>query len=117
MSYKAKKLNIDLDLDLTEYIEGDEGVLKSSKTDAESINAWLDLAIVEGETLTKLSESKKKGDEISFIEIKNKSNESIIKQIDYFYGKGVEFYKKIPIKILSEILEYINSQISPAKKK
>ena len=117
MGFKAKKLNIDLELDLTEYIEGDEGLLKTDKIDAESVNEWLDLAIREGEELTKLNEAKKKDDSISFIDIKQKSREAIIKQIDYFYGKGEKFYSKIPNQILNEMLEYINSQVSPAKKK
>lgn len=117
MSFKAKKLNIDLELDLTEYIsENDGGILKTDKTDAESINTWVDMAIVEGEKLQELYNKKEK-DNISISEISAKSKESIIRQIDYFYDMGNDFYKKIPMMILNEILQYINSQISPAKKK
>ncbi len=118
MSFKAKKLNIDLTLDLTEYIpENEGGILKTDKIDAESINEWLDTAIQEGERLTKLHEGYKKNNELSLVSINNESRKSVVKQIDYFYNKGEKFYKKIPILIMNEILHYINSQISPVKKK
>ena len=117
MAFKAKKLNIDLELDFTEYIPGEAGILKTNKTDAESINEWTDMAIIEGEKLTKLNEANKKGDRTSLVEISNESKKSIIKQIDYFYNAGEEYYKKIPTSILNEVLSYINSQIHPAKKK
>jgi hypothetical protein len=118
MAFKAKKLNIDLELDFTEYIpEKDGGILKTEKTDAESINKWLELAIEEGDRLTKLNDERIKDNTVSLVDISNASRKSVLKQIDYFYNKGNEYYKKIPMMILNDALQYINSQISPAKKK
>jgi hypothetical protein len=119
MSFKAKKLNIDLTLDLTEYIPEDEGgIVTTEKTDAESLNAWLDFAIAEGEKIVNLeTERQKNTDSVSLVDVKNESRDSVIRQIDFFYNKGLEFYKKIPAVIANEILQYISSQISPAKKK
>jgi hypothetical protein len=115
MSFKAKKLNIDLTLDLTEYIpEEDGGILKTERIDAESINEWFDMAIEEGD---KLQEFQKDKENISLVEMTKKGKKSVIKQIDFFYNKGTEFYKKIPMPVMNEILQYINAQLSPIKKK
>jgi hypothetical protein len=115
MSFTAKKLNIDLTLILTEYIlEEEGGILKTDKTDAQSLNEWFDMAIEEGE---KLQELQKDQENVSLTEITKKSKKSVIKQIDFFYNKGTEFYKKIPMPVMNEILQYINGQLSPVKKK
>jgi len=133
MSFKAKKLNIDLELDLTEYIpEAEGGILKTDKIDVKSINDWQDMAIDEGQKLIEYEkeyyETKvlDNGETIKILkddvilplkEIRELSKKSVIKQIDYFYNKGEKFYKKIPVSVMNDILKYINEQISPVKKK
>ena len=117
MAFKAQKLNIDLTLDLTEYIpEKDGGILTTDKTDAESINKWFEVAVEEGSKLQKYNKNNNQ-EEVDIIEMSKQGKQSIMKQIDYFYGKGEKFYNKIPMPIMYDILKYINGQLSPAKKK
>ena len=120
MSFKAKKLNIDLSLDLTEYIsEKDGGLLTSTKTDPKTLNEWTDMAVEEGERLTDIQEKKKEKhpDALSGADIAREAKESVIRQIDFFYGKGNKFYKQLPPQTVNDILKYINTQVFPAKKK
>jgi hypothetical protein len=120
MAFKVKKLDLDLEIDLTEYIPEEEGgILTTQKTDGESINEWTRLCIEEGE---KINEQRRKqiredDDAISLTNLNEISHKSIIKQVDYFYEKGIDFYKPVPDSILSEIIDYLNSQVYPVKKK
>jgi len=119
MSFKAKKLNIDLTLDLTEYIPEDKGgILTTDKIDGDTIFEWSKFAIGEGERLQEMqSKLKKEEDGISMVELTEASRKSIVSQIDFFYNKGTEFYKPLLLQTLNDILSYINEQVSPVKKK
>lgn len=113
MPFKAKALNLDLVIDLTEYIpESEGGILKTDRTDAESINTWIELASKEGSELIKLSKNADSTHEVGL-----RGKQAVINQIDFFYGKGADFYKKVPLSVLNEIVGYLNEQIHPAKKK
>lgn len=117
MAFKATKMMIDLTLDLTAYIPEEKGgILTTNKTDAMSINAWSDMAIIEGD---KIQEKEKayENEEIKMSEVVAASKKSLIKQIDFFYEKGEDFYKQLPAFVMNEIVKYINNQISPVKKK
>ena len=77
------------------------------------------MAIAEGENIN--NERRKTINEEpgckTLVELNKLGQESIIKQIDYFYNKGKEFYKNIPSSVFNDIIEYINGQIAPVKKK
>lgn len=112
MSYKAKKFNVDLELDLSEYIPNT--ILKSDKVDSKSIWEWSLFAVKEGERIT---EMQKDIEAYPMSDLMIASRESAVKQIDWFYNKGVLFYEPLPLSELKAILDYINAEISAVKKK
>lgn len=115
--FKASKIELDLTLDLTEFIsESDGGILRTSKINGDSIFEWTKITVSEAEKIQEMEKEVKEGKR-SMTEITEKSRDSVIRQIDYFYGKGLEFYKKLHLMTLREILEYIRDQVSPVKKK
>lgn len=113
MAFKVKKVNIDLQLDLTEYIQGDDGVIDSERKNGEDINNWQRLCVKEADRIQKLQ----KDDDCSLEEVTNESHKSMIKQIDFFYEKGADYYNPLPVSVLANILEYLQGQINPVKKK
>ena len=122
MSFTAKKLTLDLTLDLTAYIPKEDGGILTCEIScdemAQKLKEWQLMCISEGEAILKLNKqyTEDKGN-VSLTEITSKSTDSAIKQIDYFYNKGAKFYDKIPHPVFKDIIEYLNGQISPVKKK
>lgn len=119
MAFKASKIDIDLTLDLTEFIPKEQGgILTTKKVDGESIFDWTKFTVSEGERIMKIEDQiKKKECQMTMVEVTEESRKSIVNQIDFFYGKGQEFYKKLHMLTLKECLDYIRDQVGPVKKK
>jgi hypothetical protein len=111
-SFKVQKLNIDLSLDLTEYVPGADGALDTVKKTPENLFAWSKMIAREADKLNDLT----KGDVTNEAMI-TESQASMIRQIDWFYEKGEAFWNLIPFTALRDILEHLRGQVIPAQKK
>lgn len=115
MGFKLRKLNLDLELDLTEYIPGEAGLINPTKTTPEDLFQWVKFCGKKAKELDDYGKSDKgMKDPESAIDL---TREILIEQVDYLYGKGVGYYKAIPFQLLKEILGYIREQVSAVEKK
>jgi len=112
MSFKAKKLEIDLSLDLTDYIPGADGVIDSVKKTPEQLFAWSRMIAKEADGLNAMTKADMTNEQM-IVESQN----SIARQIDWFYDKGIAFWQMIPFPVLRDILEHLRGQVIPAQKK
>lgn len=112
MALKIKKLEIDLVIDLTAYIPGADGLLDSTKKTPEQLFAWTKMIAREADQLGSLAKEQNSNEAIIGL-----TQESMIKQIDWFYEKGESFWKAVPFPVLRDVLEYLRGEVIPAQKK
>lgn len=109
---KIKKLEIDLSLDLTEYIPAPEGLIDSDKKSPGHLFEWARFVAREGD---RLGERQRAG--MTNEQMIDETMSSLISQIDWFYGKGPDFWRLLPISILRDIVTHLSGQVTPAQKK
>lgn len=118
MSFKPSTAKIDISLDMTEYLKPDDieltrdsGVIKTTKnpTAAEYVK-WAEDA----------AEDLKKADDDTDGDFSSptKGMSKIIKQIDYWYGKGEKWWiERCTFPVLQEVLEFLNDEVTRVRKK
>ena len=113
MSFKLKKLKLDLELDLTAYIPGEAGVIYPVKTSPEDLFDWMKHCTKVGDQAFLLKDDKEKTDDQKL----DKTRDQLISQIDYLYEKGDSYWKAIPFSLLTNIIEYIRDEVKATEKK
>ena len=115
MSFKLKKLRLDLELDLRTYIPGENGVINPipEKTTPDALYQWMRLGAEIGQTAIngKDIENKSGGESIDI------RRQQLINQIDFLYEKGESYWKAIPFSLLGKVLKYIQKEIEETEKK
>lgn len=113
MSFKLKKLRLDLELDLTVYIPGEAGVINPVKKSAEDLFDWMKHCTKVGTEASLLKDDTKKTDEQKL----DLTRKQLISQIDYLYEKGDSYWRAIPFPLLTKIIEYIRDEVKKTEKK
>ena len=113
MGFKLKKLNLDLELDLTAYIPGEAGKINATKTAPEDLFAWMRHCTKIGGEVTKIQADMKMSEEKKL----DITREKLISQIDFLYEKGQNYWMAIPYSLLTDIIKYIREVVNPAEKK
>lgn len=116
MSFKPKNAKIDLTLDMSDYLLEEDTVEKASGglilpvriPTAEVYLAWAE----------KVTEDLKKNKEDSESDGPTAYMDSMLDQIDYWYGKGKDFWiKRCPFPVIQEILDFLNTKVATVQKK
>ncbi len=119
--FKIKKTVVDITIDLTEIIGKEEGILKPIKEPtAEKIIEWSkEVAKVSEEITGQTQDQNLEGEVQAPIKFDpEKSTRKMIINVDYWYGKGEEFWlKQVPFPVLQEIQLHLNNQFFRIKKK
>ena len=113
MSFKLKKLKLDLELDLTVYIPGEVGVINPVKTSPEDLFDWMKHCTKVGTEAFSLKDDKEKTDEEKLVLTRNQ----LISQIDFLYEKGESYWRAIPFSLLTDIISYITAEVKKTEKK
>lgn len=113
MAFTAKKFDVDLALDLTVYIPGEAGRIDSTKKTAADMFAWSKFAATEADKIQALTEtgSAKNADLVE------EARAAIIRQIDWFYGKGPKYWEAIPFPVLKDLVTYLREEVTATEKK
>ena len=111
MGFKPKQIKIDLSLDLTDYIPGEAGKINSNKITPSQILEWSKFSARQADILND------KKDDASNEDLIDLSCNAIIAQIDWFYEKGADYWKMLPLPVLKELLEYIQKEVISTEKK
>lgn len=112
MAFNAKKYAIDLTLDLTHYIPGEAGQLDSDRKTAAEIFEWAKFAAREADGLQEKINAGL-NNETMIVE----SRMALIRQIDWFYGKGPKFWEAIPLPVLKDLIGYLRGEVTAIEKK
>lgn len=111
MAFIAKKIEMDLELDLTMYIPGEAGKLNSTRKTAGEIFEWSKFS---GREADKVQALRMDGSNEKMIE---ESRGSLIRQIDWFYGKGPKYWESIPLPELMRLITHLRTEVTAAEKK
>ena len=117
MSFKPTNAKIDLSLDMSDYLLDTDpekvagGIIQPTKVPtAQEYVAWAEKAT------SQMDESSET--EMRLIRNPAESMDLIIDQIDYWYGKGKEWWlKRCPFPVLQEVLNYLSDKVTKVQKK
>jgi hypothetical protein len=109
--FKVEKVSIDLELDLTAFIPGEDGKIDSNKKTVTDIEAWLKWQAKKADELIKIG---KESDNETMIE---ESREKLIDQVDWLYEKGADYWRVIPRSVMEGIVTFIREEMNDSRKK